>query len=128
MSKDDSKAFIFTLKNPHGVEPTRFMKKKESKYAIHCDPIYGPLFRCGNVNGSDIYITDKCNKENCCSIDNDGTCGYDCHPQHKASLFVNTSGPDRSNPFTVLDYEVFGIDYENRYTVDHLCKHPDIIW
>ena len=27
--KDDDKAFIFTLKNDHGVEPTRFMKEKK---------------------------------------------------------------------------------------------------
>ena len=30
--------------------------------------------------------------------------------------------------FSVLDYEVFGIDYKNRDTVYKLCKHPDIIW
>ena len=30
------------------------MKRKESKYAIECDPEYGPIFR--NGNGSDIYI------------------------------------------------------------------------
>ena len=128
MSKDDNKSFIFTLKNSHGVQPTRFMKRKESKYAIHCAPIYGPVFRCGNVDGSDIAIADKCNKENCCSIGNDGTCGYECHHEYKASLFVNTNEPDRSNPFTVLDYEVFGIDYENRDNINKLCKYPDIIW
>ena len=32
------------MKNPHGVEPTRFMKRKESEYAIKCDPEYGPFF------------------------------------------------------------------------------------
>ena len=104
------------------------MKKKEGAYAIHCDSECGPLFRCSNVNGSDIYIADKCNKENCCSIYNDGMKGYEGHHEYKASLFVNTNEPDRSNFFTVLDYEVFGIDYENRYNINKLCKHPDIIW
>ena len=128
MSKDDNKAFIFTLKNPHGVEPTRFMKRKESEYANACYSEWGPIFCGDSFYDSNIAIMDKCNREDNCWIYNDGTCGYDCHPQHKASLFVNTSGPDRSKYFTVLDYEVFGIDYENRYNINKLCKHPDIIW
>ena len=41
---------------------------------------------------------------------------------------MNTSGPEYANNFTVLDYEVFGIDYENRENINKLCKHPDIIW
>ncbi len=41
---------------------------------------------------------------------------------------MNTAGPDQTNYFSVLDYEVFGIDYENRENINKLCKHPDIIW
>ncbi len=41
---------------------------------------------------------------------------------------MNTAGPDEENEFSVLDYEVFGIDYENRDNINKLCKHPDIIW
>ena len=67
--KDDSKAFIFTLKNPHGVEPTRYMKRRESYYAFRCYPHYGPIF--GNYYWSyDIFINDNCNRENSCSINN----------------------------------------------------------
>ncbi len=102
ISKDDSEVFIFTLKNPHGVEPTRFMKRKESNNAIYCDSSYGPIF--GN---SDIYISGNCNSSNNSSIYNDGTKGYECHPEYKKSLFVNTDGPDNRNAFNVLDYEVF---------------------
>ena len=40
--KDDDKAFIFTLKNPYGVEPTRFMKRKGIEYAIECCDDKGP--------------------------------------------------------------------------------------
>ena len=112
------------MKNPHGVEPTRFMKKKDSKYAIECDPEYGPAF-CGNKL-SVINLTSKCNKEDSCWIDNDGTIGYECHPEYKSSLFVNTKEPDGMNEFAALDYEVFGIDNYKDYIYD-ICKYPDIM-
>ena len=76
---------------------------------------------------SDIYINENCNSSNNCSTNNDGTKGYECHPQYKKSLFVNTDGPDNRNAFNVLDYEVYCIDYKDKYTIDHLCKYPDII-
>ena len=110
------------MKNPHGVEPTRFMKRKESKYAIECDPDDGPVF------GNDICISDNCNNGDNSYINNDGSHGYDCHKEKKKSLFVNTAGYDEENKFSVSDYEVFGIDYENRDNIYKLCKHPDIIW
>ncbi len=28
----------------------------------------------------------------------------------------------------MLDFEVFGIDYENRENINKICKYPDIIW
>ena len=125
MRKDDDKAFIFTLKNPHGVEPTRFLKRKESRWAIKYRQDCSPIF--GNYDGSDIHIGDKCNKENSCFIENDGTYEYKCDCKHKKFLFVNSAGNDGRNEFTVLNYEVFGIDYENRANINVLCKHPDII-
>ena len=114
------------MKNPHGVEPTRYMKRKESKYAIKCKSYCGPVF--GYQSTHDIYIGDYCNERDNCSINNDGTNGYECHPQYRKSLFVNTAGVDEENKFSVLDYEVFGIDYENRDNIHKLCKHPDTIW
>ena len=91
------------MKNAHGVEPTRFMKKKESKTAIRCVPIWGPLF--GNNKG-DILIADNCTKES--NWINPPSCfQYDCHPQYRSSLYVNTSDPDHGNRFSVLDYEVY---------------------
>ena len=113
------------MKNPHRVEPTRYMKRKGSKYAIGCDYDDGPRF--GNDDISDIYIGDDCNEEYHCFTNNDGTGGYECHPEYKCSLFVNTDEPDEKNYFSVLDYEVFSIDYENRDNINKLCKHPDII-
>ena len=103
--EDDDKAFIFTLKNPHEVEPTRFMKRKKCPLAICCNPEWGPTF--GNILNFDIGILGNCNIKYNCFIDNKTTKAYECHPQYKSSLFVNTAGPEEKNFFRVLDYEVF---------------------
>ncbi len=78
------------------------MKREESNKAIYCEPYYGPRF-----GDSDIYIGRNCNEENSCSINNNGTNGYECHPQYKSSLFVNTAKANEENYFSVLDYEVY---------------------
>ena len=127
MARFDPNAFIFTLKNPYAVEPTRFMKRKESRSAIYCDPNYGPVFFDGKSSGSDLYIGDKCNDINCGTM-NDGNRGFECHPKYKMALFVKTATPNIINFFGVMDYEVYCIDYDDKYTIDHLCKYPDIIW
>ena len=108
------------MKNPHGVEPTRFMKRKESNIAIKCDSVCGPIF-FDDINTSNGF--DKSYR----SIHNDGTHAYECHPEYKSSLFVNTAGPDEENKFSVLDYEVYCIDNYKDYSYD-ICKYPDIIW
>ena len=77
------------------------MKRKGSKYAIECDPSYGPTF------GDDIILSNRFFEENSYYIHNDGTHGYECHPEYKSSLFVNTAGPDEINKFSLLDYEVY---------------------
>ena len=61
-------------------------------------------------------------KGNMCCIMNNGDRGYDCHPEYKSSLYMDKYYS------SVLDYEIFGIDYENRKTINKLCKHPDIVW
>ena len=82
------------------------MKRKESDCAISCLPTFGPLF-CNFPRDGDIFISGNCNEENNCFIKNDGSNEYECHPEHKSSLFVKTAGPDERNHFTVLDYEVY---------------------
>ncbi len=114
------------MKNPYGVEPTRYMKREGSRRAILCGFQYGPTFGDDGV-GSDICIVNDCHKENRCYIENDGRGGYECDCQYKKSLFVNTASVDKRNKFTVLDYEVFGIDFGNRDNINKLCKHSDII-
>ena len=93
------------MKNPHGVEPTRFMKREESDCAIKYDSFYGPAF--GDMRNYNLFIGDYCNKWNSCLIHNDGEGAYECHPKCRSSLFVNTAGPDEDNHFSVLDYEVY---------------------
>ena len=102
------------------------MKREESRYAIRCDSDCGPIF--GNDDGSDIHIGDKCNTENSCYIKNNGIYGYECNSEHKEFLFVNSTGTDGRNEFSVADYEVFGIDFEDRDNIYKLYKHPDILW
>ena len=92
------------MKNPHGVEPTRYRKRKESKYAIYCNCSCGPVFY--QISG-DIYISNNCNIENSCLINNNGKGSYECTNFLKQSLFVNTAGPNEQNDFSVLDYEVY---------------------
>ncbi len=130
--KTDSKSFIFTLKNAHDVEPTRYMKRKGSKYVIKCNSGCGPLFGIhpDDYDSSyyDISIGDNCNEEDSCYIHNNGEYGYEYDPQYISSLFVNTDGSERENFFRVLDYEVYCIDYKNVDNNNKLSKHPDIIW
>lgn len=102
--KDDPEAFIFTLKNPHDIPPTRYMKRKESDCAIGCISDVGFSF------GRDLLVTGKfCGTA--CGIGNDGQWGYDCDPTYKCSLFVNTNAPDEINLYSILDYEVFCVDF-----------------
>ena len=97
------------------------MKKKNSERAIYCDPRYGPIF------GYDICIDVNCNKNGGWTCYGNYKSSYECTNSLKQSLFVNTAGPNEQNDFSVLDYEVFSIDYENRDNIYKLCKHPDII-
>ena len=92
------------MKNPYGVEPTRFLKKKDNKYAICCDPHCGPIFG----SSFDIGINSNCNNKNGGWTNYGNSDGsYECRSPLKRSLFVNTDEPDQINWFKVSDYEVF---------------------
>ena len=92
------------MKNRHGIEPSKFMKKKDPNIAICCYPNYGPIFGFDN----DIGIYDNCNREQggWTNFGNSDS-SYECNSPLKSSLFVNTAGPDELNYFKVSDYEVF---------------------
>ena len=91
------------MKNAHGIEPTRFKKKKNSNRAINCDPRYGPIFG----SGCDICIRDNCNKNGGWTCYGNSDSSYECNNSLKQSLFVNTAGTYKRNYFSVLDYEVY---------------------
>ena len=99
------------------------MKREDSDRAIGCYPRTGPIFG----SGCDIGIRDNCNKNGGWTCYGNSDSSYECNNSLKQSLFVNTAGPNEQNDFSVLDYEVFSIDYENRDNIYKLCKYPDII-
>ena len=90
------------MKNAHGVEPTRYMKKEDSEAAIDCCSDAGPIFGCFNIG-----IRENCNKEDSCLMNHFFNFEYEYHPEYKSSLYVNTNGPNKMNYFSVLDYEVY---------------------
>ena len=59
--KNDSRAFIFKLKDKNTIEPTKYKINKKGKHAIKCNEKCGPIFGC---NDCDIYVGDKCNISN----------------------------------------------------------------
>ena len=91
------------MKNRHGIEPSKFLKKKDSNRAIYCNPSYGPVFG----SGTDIGIEDNCNDKGGWTNFGCSSSSYECNNSYRRSLFVNTAGPDKTNYFKVSDYEVF---------------------
>ena len=75
--RKDKESFLFTLKNPHGVPPTRFKNTKSNTTSIEGNNFFGPLFGADRAR-YDINICDCCNKPNGCWIINDGEHGYEC--------------------------------------------------
>ena len=111
------------MKNPHKVKPTRLMCISE------CDDIYpssgdGPAFGHYHFNTFDLHPYDIEIFYEQCIIHNIGF-GYEYHPKFQSSLF--TGGDMIETSCELMDYEVYGIDYKNRYTINKLCKHPDIM-
>ena len=98
------------MKNPNNVPQNIFSKNG----CIEYNPAYGPVILILNERSkkfeSFLVVPNNCHKEQCFIF---------------ATYFISASEP--TNMFTVLDYEVFGIDYENRENINKLCKHPDII-
>ena len=92
------------MKNRHGIEPSKFMKKKDNNRAICRTPSYGPVFG----SGRDIGIGDNCNRDYGGSTNfGNSSSLYEYDSSYRKSLFVNTAGPDQTNYFKVSDYEVF---------------------
>ena len=104
--KDDDQAFLFTLKNPCGVEPTRYKKKANTIAAISCNPYYSPMF-----GSNELCLENNCNVEQC-SIHNYDDHGYECHFEYKLSMLVSADCSKEENKFLVSDFEVYTMDIE----------------
>lgn len=53
----DPNVFIYTLKNPHNIPPTKYLPREDMlQYSIFSHSTYGPLFGSGNTN-TDIGIS-----------------------------------------------------------------------
>ena len=94
--------FVFTLKNPHNISPSKYnMQKSWLNHSICCDVNLGPIFGC-----NDIRI------ENNCNIRNNSFTFYDFNPGEYC--FDDTTGKKRllftgKNRFIVKEIEVFQI-------------------
>ena len=98
--------FVFTLKNPHDIPPTKFnMKKNWLDHSICCDVNLGPIFGC-----NDIRI------ENDCDVNSNSFKYYDFTPGEYC--FDDTTGKKRmlftgNSSYKVEEIEVFKIIDEN---------------
>ena len=94
--------FVYTLKNPHNISPSKFnMKKEWLNHSICCDVNLGPIFGC-----NDIRIENNCNTKN------NSFSFYDFEPGEYC--FDDNTGKKRllftgKKSFTVKEIEVFKI-------------------
>ena len=99
--------FIFTLKNPHNIPPSKFnIQKSWLDHSICCDINLGPIFGC-----NDIRI------ENDCNIKSNSFGYYDFKPGEYC--FDDTTGKKRmlftgSSKYKVEEIEVFKIERGNK--------------
>ena len=94
--------FVFTLKNPHNIPPSKYnMQKSWLNHSICCDVDLGPIFGC-----NDIRI------ENNCNLRNNSFTYYDFKPGEYC--FDDTTGKKRllftgNNKLLVKEIEVFNV-------------------
>ena len=94
--------FVFTLKNPHNISPSKFnMRKEWLNHSICCDGNLGPIFGC-----NDIRIENNCNVKKNKFTYSDFKPGEYC--------FDDTTGKKRllftgNNSFLVSEIEVFNV-------------------
>ena len=101
--------FIFTLKNPHNIPPSKYnIQKKWLDHSICCDINLGPIFGC-----NDIRI------ENNCNTNSNSFSYYDFNPGEYC--FDDTTGKKRmlftgSSTYKVEEIEVFKIEkYDDNF-------------
>ena len=94
--------FVFTLKNPHNISPSKFnMKNEWLNHSICCDVNLGPIFGCNDIR-----------VENDCNIKKNRFTFYDFH--RGEYCFDDTTGKKRllftgTETYTIKEIEVFNI-------------------
>lgn len=105
--KNDSRAFIFKLKDKNTIEPTKYKINKKGKHAIKCNEKCGPIF---GSNNCDIYVGDKCNISNVKDNSIKRRYGnYICYEGFNVKEISNSEKYCFSRNITILDYEVYTI-------------------
>jgi hypothetical protein len=121
VEKKDKETFIFTLKNPHRIPPTRYPKDSDHGRSIYDSPHDGPTFG----SGSDIRVQEPFN-----AFEADYVPGVTCNPKlHSytnfgASSFLDTTKLGKATfdgnsfdygKYFIADIEVFGIANGEKY-------------
>ncbi|KAK8795565.1 hypothetical protein WA158_000222 [Blastocystis sp. Blastoise] len=104
----DSKAFLFSLINPHGHNYTKLNINPKYTHSalLSNDSILELTFRCG------IYLQSQIDKDRFTNGRIDLLCKKKLiyvspYPKLGNSFFVNTNQPDKRNEFFLIDFEVF---------------------
>jgi hypothetical protein len=97
--KYDIKAFLFTLKNPHGIQPTKYpIGERSASFAVSHRKTNGPTFGSINNGGSDIYVH--------CPFNSDGSRTH--FPKSYIDITRKGKTTFTDNPhFSCKDVEVF---------------------
>ncbi|KAK8800692.1 hypothetical protein WA158_000017 [Blastocystis sp. Blastoise] len=101
----DPDAYIFTLKNPHDIPPSRFFPN-EGELTVEMSPSSLPIF--GNYRVTDLALYNHCNRERGGCTDFRGDGAYDNTTTVSNRLFVNSAGMGESNFFKVEELEIYG--------------------
>ena len=97
-----TEAFLFSMVNPHGREPTKIPLTPDShECAISCRADLGPTFGCGDNDKSALQISNHANVSYSESDDDDNIYNF---PPERATFFTGNSR------FVVTDYEVFSLN------------------
>ncbi len=100
--ESDPAAFLFTLTNPHGIQPTKFLKNPNQRYSIghikSCGPCFGGVGKDGN-DFDDIEISTNANENQ------NSVCSF-------PSSYIDTTGMGEllftgTKNFMVEEIEVF---------------------
>ncbi|KAK8809800.1 hypothetical protein WA158_000743 [Blastocystis sp. Blastoise] len=104
----DSKAFLFSLTNPHGHNYTKININPEyTNSALISNDSTSELVFCGGI-----YLKSQIDKDQFTNGNNEFLCDespvyISPYPELGNSFFANNNKPDKKNEFDLIDFEVF---------------------